>query len=122
MDNTLRLATMGLCIKDLYLSADSNPGEGEIDPKNENTDVIVLVETCDPPQKTTKYAASFFSYDNINELKLQHFKTGEYMKGKYFFSKNMLLIDDCSIENVRTVVKHLIDEGEFVEVFQKITE
>ena len=119
---TLRLATMDLCIKELYLSSDSNPNEGAINPKNENTDVIVLVETCDAnhQKSTAKYVASFFSYDNINALKSQHAKTGDYLNGKYFFSKNMLLIDDCSMENVRAVVEHLIDEGEFGEVFRRI--
>jgi hypothetical protein len=113
---------MGLCIKDLYLSADSNPVEGKHNPKNENTDVIVLAETCDANHKksTAKYVASFFSYDNINALKSHHSKTGEYLNGKYFFSKNMLLIDDCSMENVREVVEHLMEEGEFGAVFREI--
>lgn len=114
--------TMDLYIKELYLSADANLGDGEFDTKNENTDVIVVLESCDPNHvvKTAKYVASFFTYENINELKSQHSETGEYLNGKYFFSKNMLLIDDCSMENVRNVVKHLMDEGEFGDVFRKI--
>jgi hypothetical protein len=54
------------------------------------------------------------------ELKSRHEKTGEYLNGKYFFSKNMLLIDDCSMENIREVVEHLMEEGEFGEVFREI--
>jgi len=31
------------------------------------------------------------------------------------------LIEDCSEENVRDVVEHLIEEGEFLLVFKRIT-
>ena len=106
-------------IKELYLSA-----EPEGNTKNFNTDVIVLVAEDDEENgsviRTVKYVASFFTYANIFELQSGHVKTGECLKGKYFYSKNMVLIDDCSVENVRTVVKHLVDEGEFREVFRRL--
>jgi hypothetical protein len=113
---------MGYYLKELYLSADVNPEREKASTQNRNTDVIAVMEECDDKgsTKTIKYVASFFTYDNIGQLKTRHFKTGEYLKGKYFYSKNMLLIDDCSIENVRKVVKHLMEEGEFGEVFRKL--
>ena len=98
---------MGLCIKDLYLSADPDSSDRGVDHTNENTDVIVLVEACvdDHQKRMEKYVASFFSYENINELKSHHLKTGDFLNGKYFFSKNMLLIDDCSILVVRSSIR-----------------
>jgi hypothetical protein len=109
-------------IKDLYLSADAVYPKGDMDPKDENTDVIVLLEESDETGKksTAKYIASFFAYDNIPELQSRHLSTGEYLNGKYFYSKNMLLIDDCSMQNVQMVVDHMLDEGEFWEVFERM--
>lgn len=109
------------CIQELYLSAEPRCVEGDV-AENFNTDVIVLVREGGGAahKKTVKYIASFFTYDNIIALQVQHAKTGEYLNGKYFYSKNMVLIDRCSIENVRSIVEHLLEEGEFAEVFRKI--
>lgn len=116
---------MCLKIKDLYLSAVAKPennGSGKTRVENSNTDVIVLIEEDDDfnGKREARYVASFFTYKNIFKMKSRHYKSGEYLNGKYFYSKNMLLIDDCSIENIRIVVDHLIDEGGFREVFRKI--
>ncbi len=108
-----------LTIKALYLSAYP---EGSEDVKNFNTDVIVLVEEEEEEgdKRTVKYVASFFTYANLFELQSQNIKTGECLNGKYFYAKNMVLIDECSMENVKTVVQHLVEEGEFREAFRRI--
>jgi len=110
-------------IREIYLS-DEPKGEGMDDVENFNTDVIALVEEDDEDiengAKTVKYVASFFTYANIFELKSLHIKTGEYLKGKYFYAKNMVLVDNCSMENIKTVVDHLLEEGEFREAFRRI--
>ena len=106
-------------IRKLYLS-DEPRGDGMDDAENFNTDVIAIVEEGEIDQRTVKYVASFFTYANIFELQSQHMKTGEFLNGKYFFSKNMLLIDNCSMENVLRVVHELLEEGTFKEVFRRI--
>ena len=111
-------------IRELYLSAEpeSDAAENVI---SFNTDVIVRVEEEEEEEngggkKTVTYVASFCTYANIFELQAQHIKTGEYLNGKYFYAKNMVLVDDCSIEKVKTVVHHLVEEGDFNDVFRRI--
>lgn len=110
-------------IQEIYLS-DEPKGEGKDDAENFNTDVIALVEEDDEDlekgKKTVKYIASFFTYANIFELKSRHIRTSEYLNGKYFYAKNMVLVDNCSIENIKTIVNHLLEEGEFREAFRRI--
>lgn len=110
-------------IRNIYLS-DEPKGERMDDAKNFNTDVIALVEEDDEDiengKKLVKYVASFFTYANIFELKSRHIKTNEYLNGKYFYVKNMVLVDDCSIENIKKIVDHLLEEGEFREAFRQI--
>lgn len=113
---------MCFTIKDLHISAEALSSTGDKDYKNGNTDVIVLLEeSSEHGEKTiARYIASFFTYQNIIELKSIHKKTGEYLNGKYFYTKNMLLIDDWSLESIRSVIEHLYEEGDFREVFRKI--
>lgn len=113
---------MDLKIKEFYLSATLGNTIQREQYYYGNTDVIVLMEevTASGEKRITKYVASFFAYKNIAELKCKHEKTGAYLNGKYFYSKNMLLIDEWSWESVRTVIEQLIEEGEFLEVFWKI--
>lgn len=114
---------MCLKIRKIYLS-DEPKSERMDDAENFNTDVIALIEEDDDEiengRKTVKYVASFFTYANIFELKSRHIKTSEYLSGKYFYAKNMVLVDDCSIENIKKVIRHLLEEGEFREAFRQI--
>ncbi len=91
------------------------------DAENCYTDVIVQVKEVEANMRVVKYHASFFTYTNIIELQSQFAKSGEYLKGKYFYAKNMVLIDNCSIKNIRAVVVHMIEEGEFTEVFRRLS-
>lgn len=100
-------------IKKIYLTIEI-PVTNGFDISNENTDVIVLMENG------KKYIASFFTYDNIEKLKKEHQRSGEYLSGKYFRADNMVLIDQCSKEAVREVVEHMIDEGDFYIAFKRI--
>jgi len=104
------------------LTAEAGNVSGESDYSNYNTDVIVLIEQEDNHCNlvAVKYVATFFTYDNIEELKAIHHKSGEYLNGKYFFFKNMVLINNCSKNNITEVVNHLIEEGDFSEVFRRV--
>lgn len=113
-----------MCIKiiDLFLSAELRNENGISDFNNYNTDVIALIEEDDDygKKRRIKYVAAFFTYNNIFEMKTKHHKSGEYLNGKYFFFKNMVIIDDCSKENINEVVNHLIEEGDFKDVFKRL--
>lgn len=104
---------MALEIKCIYTSAGKSSA-GEKESRQGPIDVVVDLVNGE------QYVASFFTYRQILELKAWHERTGEYLNGKYFFSKNMVLIDFFSSENIRKVIDHLIEEGEFREVFKAI--
>ena len=116
---------MSFQIKKIILSSDfASENKTSSDYQNQSTDVIVLAdedeEDEDDIRTNCKYVASFFAFDYFDRLNKEHFKNGEYLNGTYFHSKNMVLINNCNHENISTVVKHLISEGVFFEVFRKL--
>lgn len=112
---------MCFAIKKIYLSEEPDEGDPESQ-KNFNTDVIVLTEEEDEESEIVlvKYVASFFTYSNLHDLQARHEKTGENLNGKYFYARNMVLVNECSISNIEVIIRHMIDEGEFREAFRKI--
>lgn len=83
--------------------------------EDDNTDVIVKMENG------AVYLASFFSYDSIEKYRQIHKKKNQLLGGKYFWAKRMLLIEDCVEEKVKQVVKDLVNEGDFLNVFECIS-
>ena len=82
--------------------------------EDDNCDVIVMFNNGD------RYIASFFTFKNIDTLRKKFLESGECLKGKYFWSSDMFLIDNLKTDNVKSVVKHLIENNEFQSVFKKI--
>jgi hypothetical protein len=60
---------------------------GEWAPADDNSDVIVTL------QNGQRWAATFFSYENIRSLVEKHRSTGECLGGKYFAATDMILVD-----------------------------
>jgi hypothetical protein len=65
------------------------------------------------------YIASFFTFKNIETLRKNFSTTGECMNGKFFWSSDMFIIDNLKTDNVKKVIKYLIDNNEFESVFKK---
>jgi hypothetical protein len=86
--------------------------EGAWDINNDNTDVIVSFKDG------SRWVASFFTYSNIEKLTQKNRKTGECMSGKYFWSSDMILVDEVSRKRIEEVIKHLIMENEFDRIFK----
>lgn len=109
-------------IVDIFLTAEVNINSKTSNPDFENTDVLVHIQEEDQfgIKSIKKYIATFFTYNNIIEMKTRNYKSGEYLRGKYFFFKNMVIIDKCSKESICDVVNNLIDEGDFNDVFKSI--
>ncbi len=99
-------------VERIYLSAEYRIEENAYEA--ENTDVIVQLTNGN------KYTASFFTYENILKQKLLNQQRGEYLNGKYFWVRGMVLIEKCSSENIMEVVKDLIQEGDFEAAFQSM--
>ncbi len=81
---------------------------------NDNSDVILTFENG------KKYVATFFTYDNIEFLRQKNNKTGECISGKYFWSKDLILIEKINRAEIELVISHLIKEEEFESVFKRM--
>lgn len=97
----------------LWIEAE-NWAEGEWDEFDSNTDVIVQFED------TSKWIASFFTYNNINTIVEKNKKSGECLQGKYYWSSDMILVQKCSRHTIEEVVNHLIKENMFSVLFRRI--
>ncbi|CCF15437.1 putative uncharacterized protein [Brevibacillus laterosporus GI-9] len=92
----------------------SEIGEGEFDPYDENTDVIVTF-----PNRT-RYVASFFTYKNIESIRQHNKECGENMSGLYFWSSDMVIVDNIKAETITSIIDQLITEDKFESLFTKI--
>ncbi|WP_430509864.1 hypothetical protein [Gottfriedia solisilvae] len=98
-------------MKEIWIEAEE--WESDYDIFDENTDVIVKFED------DTEWVASFITYKNILSLRDKNKVTGECLNGKYFWSSDMLLIEDISRKTITNVVTQLLADGEFWRVFKK---
>ena len=97
----------------IYLSG--NDSDFRSDDKDlKYTDVIVWLEGG------KKYVASFFKYSYINKIKQKNTISGEYLNGKYFWDRNMILVDECTELLIKPVIEDIINEGNFYEAFRKL--
>lgn len=87
-------------------------GDWNID--DNNTDAIVTFEDG------MRWVASFFTYKNIQTLVEKNQRTRECLSGKYFWSSDMKLIDECSRERIEEVVQHLLVDGSFDKKFRRL--
>lgn len=89
---------------------------GEWDIHNGNTDVIVEFDN------EKRWVASFFTYSNISKLVEKNKSTGECLNGKYFWSSDMILVDEVSRERIQEVIESFINEGKFESIFKIIAD
>lgn len=102
-----------IMVEKIFITAEQQ-SETISDRHNENTDVIVVLHDGH------KYTASFFTYAYIEKMRNKNKLTGDFLNGKYFWGKNMVLVEKCTAEIIHPVVKDIIDEGEFVDVFRML--
>ena len=78
--------------------------------------VDVIVELND----RSKYVASFFLYEKlVHEIAPPQAKyDGSYHR--YFWRKNMIMVNDFKSETIEDTIHDLMDEGDFLEAFEKI--
>lgn len=100
-------------IKRITLSTDHWLVE-DIDPYQINTDVIVELTNDE------KYIASFFAYKNIEILARKNKSNKAFLRGKYFWTKNMILIECCTLETITEVIEEMMEEGEFFLAFFRL--
>lgn len=104
-----------MCIKsiveEIHLSSEDRKKHFQEDNKD-NTDVAVKFKNG------KVYVSSFFSYDKINVLKNINKKENTFLNGKYFWSKNMILVSECNRESIEKVIEDLFEEGSFYDAFR----
>lgn len=100
-------------IKKIFITAELED-ENNIDQQKGNTDVIVFLSDGH------KYTASFFSYAFIEQMREKNKLSGDFLHGKYFWGKNMVLVEKCALDIINPVIKDIIDEGEFNEIFRRL--
>ena len=100
-------------ISHVFLSAEYDL-ENPVGPDKGYTDVIVVLENGE------KHVASFFSFQSVGLLRRQHQESGAFLSGKYFWAAGMVLIEDCSRASIEEVIRELMEEGDFWEVFRRI--
>tara|TARA_B100001115_G_C15831454_1_gene415031 strand:+ start:1437 stop:1736 length:300 start_codon:yes stop_codon:yes gene_type:complete len=88
----------------------------ESEESNDNTDVIVTL------QDNNRYAATFFTYENIVALRMKNQKSGECLNGRFFWASDMILVERASRIEIEEIIEHLLDEKEFTSIFKKIKE
>jgi len=101
---------MPTTIKSIWIEAE-HWASGEWNPRDENS--AVRVELSDG----TAWVATFFTYQNIESLRLKKAATGECLSGKYFWATDLVLIDELTRARVEEVVAHMLAEQEFSSAF-----
>ncbi|WP_235827940.1 hypothetical protein [Brevibacillus migulae] len=67
----------------------------------------------------SKWVASFFTYKNIEKIRRRYQETGENLSGTYFWTTDLILIDEVSRERIEAVIEDLIVEDGFRYVFAR---
>ncbi|GFN33979.1 hypothetical protein [Paenibacillus xylaniclasticus] len=96
-----------------FIWIEAEQWEGGWNPYDDNTDVIVTFEDG------SRWVASFFTYKNVQSLVEKNRHTGECLHGKYLWSSDMILVDECSRERIEEVIGHLLLRGNFKVIFCK---
>lgn len=76
-----------------------------------NTDVFVTFTDG------TRWGATLVTYTNVGSLTEKYRQSGESLSGKYFWTTDMVLVDEISRERIEEVVQHLLDCGDFKQIF-----
>lgn len=83
-------------------------------PIDTNSDVIVTFDD------RSRWVATFFSYANIATLVTNYRQSGEHLHGKYFWSSDMILVDEVSRTRIEEVITHWLHEGNFKRMFTRL--
>jgi hypothetical protein len=86
---------------------------GQWNPVDDTTDVIVTFAD------RSRWVATFFSYANIATRVTNYRRSGESLGGKYFWSSDMILVDEVSRKRLEEVVAHLLHKGDFKRIFTR---
>jgi hypothetical protein len=84
----------------------------DIDPINDNVDVIIRMEDG------RGFIATFFTPANVVTLMSRHALSGEYSNGVYFWSSDMIFIKSLTLPSIRQCVDDMLQNGYFYNAFR----
>ena len=87
---------------------------GPIDRYDCNSDVIFELNDG------SKWAATFFTYKNIDTLRKKNQLSGECLNGTYFCATGMILVSEMSEEVIRAVLQEMLLSGEIEMYCQRL--
>jgi hypothetical protein len=83
---------------------------------DQNTDIIVTLSTGE------RYAATFFTYQNIVTLTSEKRLSGEWLGGRYLWATDMLLIEKIDRLLIHQVIEDLINDGSWPAAFRLLAQ
>lgn len=86
-----------------------------VDPANDNVDLEVRFDDG------SRYAATFFTLDNLRSLLEKNKRTGECGSGLYFWASDMVILEKLTESSIIQTVEDLLTEGEFEVAFSRLT-
>ncbi|HZG16485.1 MAG TPA: hypothetical protein VE710_15955 [Candidatus Bathyarchaeia archaeon] len=99
--------------RNIWINIEQSDDFEEFDLTDEHTDVIVTFSN------RSKWVASFYTYKNIETIRKQRQKSGENLSGGYFWTTDLILIDEVSRKRIEAVIEDLIKEDGFKYVFAR---
>ena len=84
--------------------------------KPDDTDSDVIIEW----ENGERWVASFMTYKHVKTITEKNKKTGECLSGAYFWTSDMILIDEVSRHRIEEVILDLIHVGYFESVFTRL--
>ncbi len=84
---------------------------GEFDPACDNTEVEVTFADG------AKWEATFLTYANLAKLAADNKDNGSFLAGRYFWTRDLILIDEISRAAITEVIEKMLETGDFFEAF-----
>lgn len=84
-----------------------------IDPRqgDDSANIMITLESGE------KYFGSIYTFEQVAILHSKHKNSGEFLKGSYFWSNNLVLVEEINTESIQGVINHLIETDAFYNAF-----
>ncbi len=81
---------------------------------DDNVDVSIVFDDG------SRFTATFFTLKNIQGILKRYEISGECVNGLYFYSTNMIIVNELSEQVIASSVRDLIENNEFEHIFQRL--
>src|SRR5436309_2781589 len=102
-------------LKGMTYSIHIHHGLEGVDPADDNVDLEVRFGDG------SRYAATFFTLNNLRSLFEKNQRTGECKGGLYLWASDMVILKELSQDSISETVADLIAHDEFEGAFSKLT-